>query len=284
MDVQPGQIVIDMGGIPLGRVDEFGVDWAIDADGLEGWGATGSTRETVQNVRSQGGWSGEGFPTARVMAVRGRAYAPTPEDARAALDRIGHEASIDDFEFTVHEPGLSRTVVAHRTRDVQHVWQMPTVIAWAVNLTADDSRKLHAAVSGSTRLPSVTGGLTVPFTVPYSIAATQVSGQVSLTNPGNTTGPVKLRIDGPCSGPVVTHVNSGKSLVFASSLVLGAGEWLDIDMDARTVYANGQANRRMYVTSAGWSGFEPGDNTWSFTAAAYNAASLLTVTANPADK
>jgi len=38
------------------------------------------------------------------------------------------------------------------------------------------------------------------------------------------------------------------------------------------------------VTSRGWSGFEKGSNTWALTAAVYDPATLLTVTATPADK
>jgi hypothetical protein len=81
---------------------------------------------------------------------------------------------------------------------------------------------------------------------------------------------------------VVTHAGSGKALVFSSSLVLGAGEWIDVDMEAQTVLANGQSSRAGYITSRGWSGFEPGHNTWSFTAIGYDAASKLTVSATPA--
>lgn len=120
--------------------------------------------------------------------------------------------------------------------------------------------------------------------IPFTIDAVTVTGQVSLENPGNETGPVRLRIDGPCRGPVVTHVSTGAQLVFASSLVLGAGEWIDVDMEARTVLANGQASRAPWITSRGWSGFTPGLNTWSFTAAAFDPGARLTVVATPAWK
>ena len=122
------------------------------------------------------------------------------------------------------------------------------------------------------------------FTIPFSIEAVTVTGQVSLVNPGNETGPVRLRIDGPCRGPVVTHVSSGAQLVFSSSLVLGAGEWIDVDMEARTVLANGQASRAPWITSRGWAGFTPGENTWAFTAAAFDADARLTVVATPSWK
>lgn len=284
MEIQPGQVYADVGAIPLGRVDSFGVDWAIDAEGFDGWGATASTRRTEQKVRGHGGLSGDGYLSPRSLSLRGRAFAPTPEAARDALDRLNDAASIDDFVFTVYEPDRTRWMWAHRVDDVLHKWRMPTVFEWGLGLVADDPRKLHTELTGSTGLPSTVGGLEVPFTLPESIDAVTASGQVSLTNPGNMAGPVRIRIDGPCTGPVVTHVNSGRSLEFSTTLVLAAGEWLDIDMDAHTVLANGTANRRNYVVSDRWSAFEPGDNVWNFTAAAYHADSLMSVFATPADK
>ncbi len=284
MELQPGQIHMNLNGIPLGQVDEFGVDWAIDAKGFDGWGATRSTRRTEQKVRGHGGWSGDGFLSPRAMSIRGRAYCRTPEAAADALDRLNQAASIDDVVLAVMEPGKARWLMVHRTDEVLNDWMTSTDFRWAFGVTADDPRKLHAELTGSTALPSSTGGLTYPFTYPFTYDAVTVAGQVSLLNPGNETGPVRLRIDGPCTGPVVTHVASGRSVVFSSSLVLSAGEWLSIDMDAHTVYGNGTANRRQYVLSDDWSGFEPGANTWSFTAAVYDPASLLTVYATPADK
>lgn len=124
--------------------------------------------------------------------------------------------------------------------------------------------------------------LTGALTVPFQINATTVTGQVNLVNPGNESGPVVLRIDGPCTGPVVTHVSTGNALVFSSSLVLQENEYLLIDMDARTALANGQANRAGYITSRGWSAFDSGPNTWAFSAARFNSKSQLTVTAVPA--
>lgn len=124
---------------------------------------------------------------------------------------------------------------------------------------------------------SLTGALTIPFT----IGATVESGQVALNNPGNTSGPAVIRIDGPCVGPVVTHSETGRSLVFSDAMALGAGEYLLIDMEAHTVLANGQASRDGYITKRGWSVLRPGDNTWAFTARQFNSQARLTVTAVP---
>jgi hypothetical protein len=216
------------------------------------------------------------------MSMVGRAYAPTPELARDALDRLNAAVSINDTTLTVYEPGLTRYATVYRSDDVIPKWMMPTILSWGFGVQSDDWRKFGDDLTASTLLPSSTGGLTVPFTIPFTINASQVTGQVSLTNPGNETGPVRLRVDGPCTGPVITHVGSGRALVFSSTLVLGVGEWIDIDMEAQTVLANGQSSRAGYIASRGWFGFEPGPNTFSFTAQGYDPASKLTVVGTPA--
>jgi len=171
----------------------------------------------------------------------------------------------------------------------------PTTAAYNIQLLAADPRKFGAELTASTGLPSSTGGLTAPFTAPFTVPAVTVTGQVSLTNPGDQTGPVRLRIDGPANvgdpamvGPTVTHVGSGLTLTLASSMSLAHGEFVLVNMDGATwdgmrphaVLAQGQSDRAGYVTSRGYSGFEPGPNTWSF--AAVSGSGLLTVTATEA--
>lgn len=124
---------------------------------------------------------------------------------------------------------------------------------------------------------SLTGALTIPFT----ISAAVQTGQVAIDNPGNTSGPAVVRIDGPCVSPAITHSESGRTVAFSDAMVLRDGEFLLIDMEAHTVLANGQASRDGYVTQRGWSSLRPGDNTWSFTARQFNSQARMTVTAVP---
>jgi hypothetical protein len=148
-----------------------------------------------------------------------------------------------------------------------------------VQVTALDPRKYGAMVTTGnvTGLPSTTGGTGWPVTFPLTFTGVTLSGQLSIPNNGNTTAPVVIRIDGPVTGPVVTHISSGASVVFSSSLVMQAGEFLLIDMERRSVLANGQASRAGYVTSRGWFGADPGPNQYGFNAQTYNPTALMTV-------
>ena len=281
MPVIMSESYVTVGALNLASREDSGVEWIME--GFTGWGSSGTTLAPRQKTRAAGAWAGLSYATARTIVVSGICTAPTPALASGALDRLIDACSLDDTLFTAYESGRSRWCIVRRDGDILPTWLNPLTFRWSVQFAALDPRKMSAPLTGSTGLPSSTGGLTIPFTVPFAINSTVASGQVSLTNPGNETGPVTLRIDGPCVGPMVTHVGSGLRLVFASSLTLGAGEFLLIDMEAQTVLAQGQSSRSMWVTSRGWSGFEPGSNSWSF-AAASGTTGLLTVTATPADK
>lgn len=276
------QLSFTLGGIPFGEIDEFGVDWSIEK--FDGWmGATKSTSEVTQKPRQSGGWRSTGYSGARSIAASGRIYAPDAAALADAFDRLNDAIPAGvDRTLVVTYAGTTRWVMVQQSDDVLPGWETDVIGTWSIQVASTDWRKFGEALTGSTKLPSTSGGLTIPFTIPFTIDAVTVTGQVGLTNPGNESGPVVLRVDGPCVGPIITHASTGKALVFSSSLVLQAGEFLIIDMDARTVLANGQANRAGYITSRGWSAFDPGDNTWAFTAAQYDPNSQLTVSAVPA--
>lgn len=268
-----------IGAINLTSREDSGVEWIMQD--LKGWGTSAGTLAPAQKTRQAGAWGGLSYAKARSIVATGACVAPTAAMASDALDRLIAECSLDDSTLTVTESGRSRWATVRRDGDVLPVWLGATAFTYSVQLVAVDPRKFGATLTASTSLPSPSGGLTIPYTIPYSINTTQVTGQVSLTNPGNTAGPVRLRIDGPVTGPVVTHVGTGLRLVFATSLVLGVGEFLTVDMEARSVLAQGQVSRSNWVTQRGWSSLEPGPNTWSFTSATYDPAARLTVSADP---
>jgi hypothetical protein len=273
---------ITLAGLPLFGQDDAGVSWFVPQNGLDWSGSAGSSLSVQKRPRANGGWAGDAFLLPRSYSLTVVVEGPTRAAVERALDRLVAAASLAGASLSVLEDSGLRTTEVRRDDEPIVTWFSDTAAQLSVGLVAPDPRKFGESLSASTSLPSTAGGLTVPFTVPFSINATTVTGQVSLSNPGNIAGPVLLRIDGPVQGPVVTHVSSGRSLVFASSVVLGAGEWVDVDMERREVLANGQASRNGWVTQRGWSQFVPGENSWAFTAAAFDPAASLTVAATPA--
>jgi hypothetical protein len=275
-------IQLGASGPILGSVDANGVGWRINQDGFEGWGEPGTTLAPAQRVRARGAWAGDAFTTGRTLAISGTIIAPTPALLNAAIDSLIAAVSASGFTLTVTESGVAATTVVRRQGETLTPKITNRLAAYSIHVFAVDPRKFGTPQTGTTLLPASSGGLTWPHTWPETWPATIVSGTVNLTNPGNTTGTVLLRLDGPVTGPSIAHSGTAAPITFASSLVLGAGEWLTVNMDTHQVLANDQANRAQYITSAGWSGFDVGANTWAFAAAVFNAASRLTVTATGA--
>lgn len=272
-----------LGVLDLQTVEAGGVQWVTSS--VTGWDdGAGSTLAAQQKPRSHGAWAGAAYNTARHIAAKGWVEAPSEDALTDALDRLKSACTLEDTVFTVVKGSASRWATVRRSDQVLTDSQALDA-EWSIQVVAVDPRKFGAELTASTALPSSTAGLTLPYTLPYTIDAVTVSGQVSLTNPGNATGPVHLRIDGPVTGPVVTHVGSGLALVFASSLVLGVGDFVTVNMDGSAqagmapheVLAQGQSSRNGWITSRGWSGLESGPNTWSFSAV--SGSGLLTVTA-----
>jgi hypothetical protein len=272
-------IECSLGDLILTAGDSQNVKWITST--LTGWwGSPGSTLQLTPKTRMAGAWPGPRQMREKPISIGGTTIAPSMSALRDAVDRLNTAASLDSTLLTVSEAGLTRSCIVQRQDEVLWTRVNQNAASWSVQVVAPDPRKFTTALSTSTALPAATGGLTIPFTVPFAITSTVVSGQAFLTNPGNAVGPVVLRINGPITGPQITHVGSGITLTFSSSLSLGVNEYLIVDMEAQTALANGQASRNGSITSRGWFGFEPGANTWAFTAAA--GSGLLTVTATPA--
>ncbi|MGH3679083.1 MAG: phage distal tail protein [Natronosporangium sp.] len=102
--------------------------------------------------------------------------------------------------------------------------------------------------SAAMGLPSFTGGLTVPVTVPITVNATQVGGFADLANLGTADTGLALRIDGPAEQPLVLLVTGGVTKTLRFNTDLAAGQWLDVDTAARTVLLNGVTSLRGKVS------------------------------------
>ena len=186
---------ITLGSLVLTGADSSGVLWGTDT--LQGWGSPASTIAPVQKPRQNGAWGGLAYSKARSVVISGQTVAPTRALLSASVDTLASAVDLLGTTLTVVESGLSRSMTVRRDGDVALTLKPGADLTywWSIQLVAVDPRKLGASLTQATTLPATSGGLTIPFTIPFTIASTVISGQVSMTNPGNETGPVQLRID-----------------------------------------------------------------------------------------
>lgn len=253
----------------------------------DGWRTLAAPRVDVADRPARdGSLSGASTQPGRAVTIAGKVRAPGEVALLTWIDRfkslLTDDATGRTGTLTVAEPHLTRTAVVRRGAETVAVPLSTTEATFSMILWSDDPRIFGAPVTASTGLPQVTGGLVLPFTLPFNLNSSVATGQVSLINPGTAPGPVLIRMWGPVVGASqIVHVASGLSLVFASALSLAAGQWLDIDMENEQVLANGQVERAEFVTSPGWSRFDKGANTWAFSAETFTGAQI-DITATPA--
>lgn len=87
----------------------------------------------------------------------------------------------------------------------------------------------------------------------------------NLTNIGNRPTPVQYVIQGPCDNPIVTNTTTGQSMLFITSL--SASDTLTVNTRDKTVYLNGNINRRNTLQAPNWFFLNPGVNNIAFGAA-----------------
>lgn len=98
------------------------------------------------------------------------------------------------------------------------------------------------------------------FNLDFGGGATPGGG--SVTNIGNRPTPVTYVITGPIINPVVTNITTGQTMTF--DITLAALETLTVNTRDRTVYLNGNSNRRNALISPNWFFLNPGVNFISF--------------------
>lgn len=261
---------LSIGDLLLNARYDDGTVITLPTDGFQGTGAPSVKVGFVERVRADGSIAGTGYNDARHFSATGTATCETEAVAWALRDTMGSISASDDIDVTVTTAADTRVISARREGEVIIDWTSKYSFRYSIGLQAVDPRwTASAPLTGSTGLPASTGGLTFPHVFAHTFNAVSTSGRIDLTNTGNTPGRVTFRITGGVGGivgPQVTHVTSGLSIVFATTLTLTEGVYVDVDMDAHTILEQGTASRTGWVTERGWSRFEVGANEWQFSA------------------
>lgn len=123
-----------------------------------------------------------------------------------------------------------------------------------------------------TGLSTPSGGMVFPLVFPLVFGSTGSFGTITVTNTGTVSTAPKFHIVGPVTNPTIRNETLDKQLTV--SIVLAAGDYLDIDVAARSVLLNGSTSRYSSLTTAQWFNLVPGGNEIRFTAAGATAATV----------
>ena len=263
-------------------MDCAGVSWTLCK--LDGWGSPAVRTQYCSRQFDHGAWAAQAFYAPRVLTAGGTITAPDQAGLETALESLRDAAGIDDTVLTVYETVPKRLIV-RATGEVLIDRVTDRIAAYSVMLTAADPRRYSATLqTASTGLPTTSGGTTLPITLPLTLTAGSVSGQITLTNEGSIATRPVFTVTGPVTTPVISVLypdGSIRQLSYSDSLT--TGDTLVIDTDAHTATLNGSVSRRRYLSGT-WPEIPPRSTvtvTWN---AAYNATATLTGTCRSAWK
>jgi hypothetical protein len=268
-----------LGTLRLGAVDAVGVNWFLQT--VEGWDSAEVRAEVQDREADHGSWAAPVYLGSRPVTLTGTVEAPDRASLDIALEQLYAAAALTDTTLTVWESSPKQATVRRSGKVLaQHVTDRTAT--WSVLVTAADPRRYSTTLqSGTTGLPSTSGGLTFPITFPVTFSATTVSGQINAVNAGTMDTRPVLTVTGPVVAPTISALypdGSVRQLIYSQDLA--TGDVLVIDTDAHTVVLNGVTSRRRFMTvSGGWPTIPAGSSVnYQFQSASYNATATLGAT------
>lgn len=267
-----------LGSAEFGRVAPDGT--AVFLQTLEGWDSSESRSEFTDREADHGAWASPVYLSSRPVTLGGVIDAPSQEALEQTMENLRTAASLTDTVLTVWEARPKQAVVRRSGKPLMQ-YITDTKATYSLMVTAPDPRRYGVTLeSGTTNLPSSTGGLVLPATFPITFSATVVDGQITAVNAGTIDTRPVLTITGPAIAPIVVAGlypdGTVRQLVYSQSLQ--SGDVLTIDTDAHTVLITGGVSRRRFLTvSGGWPVIAAGRTViYRFQAGAYNATATLT--------
>lgn len=232
----------------------FGPDTPWRWSELEGWEDTpGIDSGTVLKASDHGAWPGLFFAQTRTVTAT-LVVRSEPGQMQNTIRQLAAATPIDDLaerplavQFDDETPlviwarCVRRAVAVNRTNRVGFT-------RGTIQFEASDPRKYALLEQqGRTALPQPEPGLAWPLSFPLNFGTPGSSGNLDATNQGDAPTNPKFEIQGPCSNPSITNLNTGNQLEY--DIDLSATDTLYIDTGAGTVTLNGITTNRLYTAT-----------------------------------
>lgn len=260
---------IRLGNLVFNSRDENGCVWTVSD--IEGWWELPEpqTADEPRPYVLDGSYFIPGRYGPRNIVLRGH-IVPQPGSEKtivSARNKLLRECDAVRHltQMEVDEPGGTRACGVQLVgRPIARTGGRNNALEYEVQLRAPDPRKYSLGPSTSgTFLPSMSGGRTYPLTYPRVYGVVGSGGIAAFENSGTYDSPGKIRIYGPITNPSIEHLELGVTMSF--NVVIDQGDFLEIDLDARTILLNGSISRRSAMSNQSrWFTFQPATNTLRF--------------------
>jgi hypothetical protein len=154
----------------------------------------------------------------------------------------------------------------------------PNILAYQAQLLAQDPRAYDQSESSSTGDPlaSAPGGWTFARTLPIRFNVS-TSGTAAVENLGNRPTPPIFRVYGTCVNPQILLVGTTSRIALTGTIA--AGDYLEIDVQNRTITVNGTTSALSFLDAANTTWFElpKGTSTIQLLAGSFDATAHVSV-------
>lgn len=287
----PRDLQLTLDGFPLYGGDAAGCEWHVTFQDVSGlFDGAASTLKTSEKAMANGWYANLPRLQGRTISIEGYIIGRCTEACITSWNAFKSILRLDGMTLNVRLGDIRRQARVVQSASAPLVkWAGVNILQFSLGLTSL-SPYLYGLdpVSGSTALPSSSGGMTFPYRFEehgVEVASWQwtenvISGSVILSNAGTAPSPVLIRIDGPVVDPQILHGGSGHVMAFDMSL--GIGHYATINGMTHEILIDGTDPSRGRVIRREWSQAEVGSNVWSFSAGEYSAAARMSVSFYPA--
>lgn len=253
----------------------------VDVDRVAGLDSPPFRETTRDHEGTDGGFIDAEFEKGRDIILEGTVYADaaTIEDYLDDI-KFNYAPVTNPIPFYLKPPGVDERVIFVKPRGARYDWDTARRLGMTriqFMMFAEDPRiytnTLITTIIDFGGDAGIGFGFDLEFDLDFGGGATP--GGANVVNDGNRPAPCILVINGPIINPIIYNSTTGNNLAF--EIELGATDTLTIDTNNRTVYLNGNINRRNTLTNPDWFFIVPGTNQLSFGGQS-GTGSTLTVT------
>lgn len=255
---------IKIGSLVFGVRDSEGVDWLIQD--VTDWSSTPVHSESADRSWRDGAWLGRQWISAKHFEIRLSLVARSYDAAffEPRVDAILKELPIRKTLLMLVSRWASETATWVRVEESVKVIPVDRR-RWDISIQCIAPEGLRYAASFDTEnllwktyrthLPKSSGGLTIPFRVPFTIRSQVESGEMVFHVAGTANPLAQIIIKGPARNPVIRDEKADWQTSFALSL--RENQRLTLDLSRRTVTLGESASRRGAMRGA-WPSLLPG--------------------------
>lgn len=287
-------IQLTLNGFPLYGLDVNGCEWHVTFQDVSGlFDGVASTLKTEEKAITDGWYGNLPRLQGRTISIGGYIIGSCTESCIRSWEAFKSRLDVAGMRLVVGIGDIKRQVQVFQSASAPLIkWSGVNILKFSLSVTALDSCLYGVNMeSGSTGLPSSSGGMVFPYRFKedslqddtsslWMWSERVTSGRVRLTNVGTSSTPTFIRIDGPVFNPQVLHVESGHVVAFA--MLLGIGHYVTINGLTHEILIDGRSPAHSCVYRREFGRAVSGTNEWRFTADNYSAGARMTVSFYPA--